>query len=101
MSPFRPLLRGCRTLTFVAQFALVSALLLTLAGVALAQVLGHLIEERAHHDAVATATAITDIGIAPHFSPGDFSTPLVAADQAELRSSLGAVLGGHVIVHND
>jgi diguanylate cyclase (GGDEF)-like protein len=73
----------------------VSALLLTLAGGALSQVLGHLIEERARRDAVDTAMAITDIGIAPHFAPGDLAGPLDAADQRELRASLGSVLGGH------
>jgi hypothetical protein len=90
----RAAVRG-RGLSFVAQFALVSALLLSLAGGALAQVLGHLIEERARQDAVDTAMAITDIGIAPHFAPGDLAGPLDAADQRELRASLGAVLGGH------
>ncbi len=95
MRPFRALLRGSRSLTFVTQFAVVSALLLTLAGVALAHVLGHLIEERARRDAVSTATAITDIGIAPKLDPSDFAEPLSPAEQATMRGALGAVLGGH------
>jgi diguanylate cyclase (GGDEF)-like protein len=93
--PFRAFLRGCRALSFVAQFAVVSALLLMLAGLALAQVLGHLIEERARQDAVNTAQAITDIGIAPNLEPNDFLSPLDADGQAAMRAALGAVLGGH------
>ena len=88
-------MRARRALTFVARFAIVSALLLTLAGVALAQVLGHLVEERARQDAVDTATAITDIGVAPKLAPGDFTTPLDLDEQRAMRAALGAVLGGH------
>ena len=88
-------MRACRGLSFVARFAVVSALLLALAGVALAQVLGHLVEERARQDAMATATAITDIGIAPKLAPGDLAAPLDPHEQAALRAALGAVLGGH------
>ena len=95
MGHFRALVRRCRTLSFVARFAVVSALLLTLAGVALAQVLGILIVERARQDAVDTATAITDIGIAPKLAPGDFTAPLDLDEQRAMRAALGAVLGGH------
>ncbi len=95
MIPFRAVVRAARALSFTAQFALLSAVLLVIAGTVLSQVLGHLIEERARQDAVHTATAITDIGIAPNLSPSVFGRPLDVDDQQALRSSLVAVLGGH------
>ena len=95
--PVRPpgaLLRRCRRavrLSFVAQFAVVSAVLVGVAGVALAHVLGRVIEERALADAVTTATAITDIGIASNLTPSDFEAPLDVNEQAALRESLRPV----------
>src|SRR4051812_7084167 len=85
--------RRGRSLSFVAQFALLSGVLLTLAGATLAQVLGHLIEQRAREDAVNTAVVITSLGISPNLDTSEFARPLNEKDQARLRQTLG-MLGG-------
>ena len=61
------------SMSLLARYAVASAALLTVAALALALTLTHIIEERARDHAEQTAVVAVGLGIAPRLTPPEFA----------------------------
>src|SRR4028118_267708 len=72
-----------RSPSLLARFGIVSALLLAIAGLALAQILTSAIESRAREQAEYIAVVAIRMGVAPRFEPADFASGEVQKRDAQ------------------
>ena len=82
-----------RSMSLLARFGMASAALLTVAAVALALTLTHIIEERARDNAEQTAVVAVGLGIAPRLKPAEFAGVVGATD----RQLLDAAMAGSAL----
>jgi diguanylate cyclase (GGDEF)-like protein len=91
-------LRRLLSASLLARFALLSALLVLVLGLALAKYLRQQARESALHQARGAAVLIAQLGVQPQLRPADFRNGLSQARLALLRSTLGTGLLGKNVV---